>query len=188
MPSKIYLMIVLCMLLPLSAFSATYYDCIRSDGSITFRAEPCLKQEKESRHFQVNLDDFDQTKKESVGRASPNPVSLRQESNGNYLVSGSVNGYPVNFIVDTGASLTTISKQTATAAGIPSSCTPRSFHTANGEVIGCVVTIREVTFDKFRLVNVDVAVMPNMQGALLGMNVLGQFKMQQQGNVMKISD
>lgn len=179
-------MIILCM--PISAFSATYYDCIRSDGSITFRAEPCLKPEKENRHFQVDLANFDQTQKESVGRASPNPVILRQGRNGNYFVSGSVNGYTVNFMVDTGASLTTISKQTAAAAGIQSSCTPRSFHTANGEVIGCVATIHEITFDKFRLVNVDVAVMPNMQGALLGMNVLGQFKMQQQGNVMRISD
>jgi clan AA aspartic protease (TIGR02281 family) len=171
--------------LPQTAFAVTYYDCVKEDGSISYRVEPCLKGEKESRRFQVNLDDFDSGRKESVGSGAAKSLDLYKERNGNFFVPGSVGGYPVSFIVDTGASITSISKQAASVAGIRE-CQSRRFNTANGDVVGCVATAPSITFGGFRLSNVEVAVMPNMTGALLGMNVLSQFKMEQHGSVMRI--
>ncbi len=171
---------------PLIAFSATYYDCIKENGAISYRVEPCLKGEKESRRFQVDLDDFDPSKKESVGSGVAKSLDLYRERNGNFFVSGSIGEYPVSFIVDTGASITSISKQAASVAGIRE-CQSRRFNTANGEVVGCVATAPTITFGSFHLSNVEVAVMPNMTGALLGMNVLSQFKMEQHGSVLRIS-
>jgi len=172
--------------MPFIAFSATYYDCIKGDGSVSYRAEPCLKGEKLGQQFDVNLADFDSGNKEFVGVASSKPLDLYRERNGNYLVSGSVSGYPVNFMVDTGASITSISSQTASVAGI-NGCRSAKFNTANGEVVACVATAPAITFGRFQLSNVDVAIMPNMTGALLGMNVLSQFKMEQRGSMMRIS-
>jgi formylglycine-generating enzyme len=57
---------------PIAAISSTYYDCIKADDSITYRAEPCLKGEKERRHFQVNLERFDSNKKDTGENASSN--------------------------------------------------------------------------------------------------------------------
>lgn len=171
--------------IPFIAFSETYFDCIKSDGSISYRAEPCRKGEKESRRFDVNLNDFDTRNKEFAGGASM-PLDLYRQRNGNYFVSGSVGGYPVDFVVDTGASITSISKQAAATAGI-NECRMVKFNTANGEVAGCVAIVSAITFGNFHVGNVDVAVMPNMAGALLGMNVLSQFKMEQRGSMLRIS-
>jgi aspartyl protease family protein len=171
---------------PLTAFATTYYDCIKQDGSVSYRVEPCLKGETESRRFQVDLDNFTPGKKESIGSDVAKSLDLRRGRSGNYFVSGSIGEHPVNFIVDTGASITSISKQAASIAGI-SGCRSRKFNTANGEVIGCVATAPMIAFGNFRLSNVEVAVMPNMNGALLGMNVLNQFKMEQHGSVMRIT-
>lgn len=46
----------------------------------------------------------------------------------------------------------------------------------------------KITFGKFTLDNVEVTIMPNMSSdALLGMNVLKNFRIEQVGNVMRIS-
>lgn len=178
--------VAILVFLPKIAFPVTYYDCVKEGGAISYRVEPCLKGEKESRRFQVDLDDFDSGRKESVSSGAAKSLDLHKERSGNFFVSGSIGEYPVSFIVDTGASITSISKQAASIAGIRE-CQSRKFNTANGEVVGCVATAPTVTFGSFRLSNVEVAVMPNMTGALLGMNVLSRFKMEQHGSVMRIS-
>lgn len=113
-------------------------------------------------------------------------ISLRQTGNGHYFVSGSVNGFPIVYMLDTGASITSISQKTAADAGIQT-CTAQNFDTANGVARGCVATIREITFGNFSIKNAQVAIMPNMSGALLGMNVLSYVRMEQQGDIMRIS-
>lgn len=64
---------------PIAAFPVTYFDCIKSDGSITYRAEPCLKSEKESRHFDVNLEKFHSGKEDTDGQALSNLEDLNQK-------------------------------------------------------------------------------------------------------------
>lgn len=114
-------------------------------------------------------------------------MELKQTRDGHYFSSGTVNGAPVVFMVDTGATVVSISAEIAARAGIRE-CAPRQVLTANGQVNACVATVPEVTFGSFRLTQVDVMVMPNMPGdALLGMNVLRNFRIEQAGKVMRIS-
>ena len=113
-------------------------------------------------------------------------LSLRQTGNGHYFVSGSVNGFPIVYMLDTGASITSISQKTAADAGIQT-CTAHTFDTANGVAHGCLAAIREITFGNFRIKNTQVAIMPNMSGALLGMNVLSHIRLEQHGDIMRIS-
>lgn len=114
-------------------------------------------------------------------------MELKQTRDGHYFSSGTVNGAPVVFMVDTGATVVSISAEIAARAGIWE-CAPRQVLTANGQVNACVATVPEVTFGSFRLTQVDVMVMPNMPGdALLGMNVLRNFRIEQAGKVMRIS-
>ena len=52
----------------------------------------------------------------------------------------------------------------------------------------CAATVAEITFGSFKLTNVDVNVMPTMPGtALLGMNVLRNFHIEQIDKIMRIS-
>ena len=119
-------------------------------------------------------------------RASGYKMELRRRD-GHFFASGSLNGFPVVYVVDTGASITSVSRRTAESAGIRD-CTRAEFRTANGFVEGCVATVRELSFGEFRVRNVDIAIMPKLAGpALLGMNVLRHYKIEQQENFMYIS-
>lgn len=127
--------------------------------------------------------------KSSDTRASSTSGSLRltQTKDGHYFSGGAVNGFPVVYMVDTGATSVAISSNTAARAGIKS-CTARTFSTANGNVQGCTAVVEEIVFGTFRLNNVEVAIMPNMQGeALLGMNVLKRFHIEQDQGALIVS-
>ena len=62
--------------------------------------------------------------------------------------------------------------------------------TANGDVGGCSTTITELKLGKGNLVLKDVTavIMPNLSQPLLGMNVLGQFNIEQKESEMQISE
>ena len=123
----------------------------------------------------------------SVSDTSADTLHLAQQPNGHYMSAGSVNGFPIVFMVDTGASLVAVSSGMAAQAGIKK-CTPRTFSTANGKVQGCVAVVPEMTFGGFRLSNIDVAVMPNMSNeGLLGMAVLRRFRLEQANGTLIIS-
>ena len=114
-------------------------------------------------------------------------LRLTQTKDGHYFSGGAVNGFPVVFMVDTGATNVAISSNTASRAGI-TSCVARTFSTANGSVQGCKAIVENIVFGTFRLSNVEVAIMPNMQGeALLGMNVLKGFHIEQAHGVLTVS-
>lgn len=96
---------------------------------------------------------------------------------GHFRVPGTVNGQPVQFLVDTGASLVTVSDGLAQAAGLRGG-QPASFKTANGELPGRVVRGVPVEAGGLHLGSVNVAVGlvgrdENM--ALLGQNFLYRF-------------
>jgi len=114
-------------------------------------------------------------------------MDLRRDQGGNYKVLGRVNGAQVEFMVDTGASITSINQQTGLQAGIQQ-CTPREFHTANGKVMGCVGTANQLVFGNFSMENIEVAILPQLEtSALLGMNALSRVHIEQHGQVMRVS-
>jgi clan AA aspartic protease (TIGR02281 family) len=124
-----------------------------------------------------------------ANRSESAPAAQKMElrrHDGHFFASGSLNGFPVVYLVDTGASITSVSRRTADSAGIRD-CTRAEFRTGNGSVEGCVATVRELSFGDFRMRNVDIAIMPKLAGpALLGMNVLRHYRIEQQENSMRI--
>ncbi|GKS70078.1 clan AA aspartic protease, TIGR02281 family [Nitrosomonas sp. PY1] len=114
-------------------------------------------------------------------------LDLQQTRDGHYFSSGTVNGVPVVFMIDTGATVVSVSAEIASRAGIQK-CTNQKMTTANGIVSACKAIVPEVTFGEFRLTNVEVMVMPNLPGnPLLGMNVLRNFHLEQVDRTMRIS-
>lgn len=113
-------------------------------------------------------------------------LELHRQANGGFYVDGAVNQVPANYQIDTGASMTSIPQDIASRAGIYE-CKPQTFETANGAVSGCVATARELVFGNFRFQGFQVAVMPNMKGVLLGMNVLRHLRMENSGDLMRLS-
>jgi clan AA aspartic protease (TIGR02281 family) len=117
---------------------------------------------------------------------SANEVRLQLRDDGHYHVTGAINGTPIRFMIDTGASMVSVSRALAQRAGLECE-QPATFTTANGSIRGCVALREEVEFGGYRVFDVDVAIMPNMDDvALLGMNALGRFKLEQSDGTLVI--
>lgn len=103
-----------------------------------------------------------------------------------YRMDAVMDGVPIRFMVDTGATITTISAPLAARMGIP--CSQRIYaNTANGKAPGCLGTAKSLKFGPFEGQNVAVVFGMDSNENLLGMNVLGRFQITQKKNVLTIS-
>lgn len=115
----------------------------------------------------------------------PKPVTITasgdlvipKSRDGHFYATGSVNGRPVTFMVDTGASLVTVSAPFAHGAGIGAGV-PTVFKTANGDLEGRIVSDVPVTLGPIRVSGVRVGVGlvgGDANDALLGQSFLSKF-------------
>jgi clan AA aspartic protease (TIGR02281 family) len=112
-------------------------------------------------------------------------MEVQRQANGHFYLPGTIDDVPVTFMVDTGASVTSISSDIAYQAGIHN-CKEVQFQTANGEATGCIALVSQMTLGNFVLENITVAVMPNLETNLLGANVLRNFQVSQNDSRMLI--
>jgi aspartyl protease family protein len=105
---------------------------------------------------------------------------------GHYYLEGAINGVPLRFMIDTGATYVSVDEDFARAARLPKG-TPGYFSTANGMVEGEIVKNQEVRADAFRVSGLSVAITPS-QGklGLLGQNFLRRFEVSQAAGVMQL--
>jgi iron donor protein CyaY len=112
-------------------------------------------------------------------------MEVKRQPNGHFYLPGTIDNIAVTFMVDTGASVTSISGDLARQAGIRN-CKEVQFQTANGAATGCIALVPHMTLGNFVLENITVAVMPNLETALLGANVLRNFQVSQNDSSMLI--
>ena len=113
---------------------------------------------------------------------------LTADNAGHYLTTGTVNGSPIRFLVDTGASLISLGASDARRLGIDASKGKRGMtQTANGQSEIFLVKLDTVKVGDIVLNNVDAAVMQqDMPFALLGMSFLNRMEIQQGGQTMTL--
>jgi aspartyl protease family protein len=113
---------------------------------------------------------------------------VRDSERRGYFVDGLVNGRAVRFLVDTGATSIAMSEQQANRLGILHRVDgqPVSVGTAAGQAMGHQVLLREVSVGGLRLRDVRAVVIDgdSPRHVLLGMNVLGEFEIDQRANLM----
>lgn len=105
---------------------------------------------------------------------------------GHFYSPGTINGHEVTFLVDTGASLVSVSETLAEAADLNGGL-PTTFHTANGTLAGRVVGGVEVAVGPVRVSNVKVGVglkLGDNKQALLGQSFLSEFDITLRQNQM----
>jgi aspartyl protease family protein len=104
---------------------------------------------------------------------------IRRGSDGHFHVEADVNGSPVRFLVDTGATTTVLSMQDAERSGIETELLEfnRPAQTANGLTYFAHAQLRTLEIGPFRLSDVPVGVMQSeaMNLSLLGMSALDRF-------------
>lgn len=116
-------------------------------------------------------------------------LQLPGQKDGHYYVSGSINGMPVTFLIDTGASIVSVPKWMAFSSGIAQSqaCKPGFIRTANGKAKACFYTASEFEFGIYKLKNVKLSASDGLTTPLLGMNVLNLFHIEQADGYMKLT-
>lgn len=130
---------------------------------------------------------FDARQKPTVAVASARladgEVVIPRSHDGHYYVRGAINGRPVDFMVDTGASTVSISHEIARNTHLPSG-TPANFVTANGAVMGEIVSGQTIEAGGIVVEGLSVGV--GIQGdiALLGQNFLRRIDVLQSDDKM----
>jgi aspartyl protease family protein len=126
---------------------------------------------------------------ESKGKGS---VVLYPDRGGHFFADGQINGTPVRFLVDTGASSVTMNSLVAKRVGLDYRRTGHAGYsnTAAGVVPKYQVKLDKVQVGDITLYNVDGGVIEDMSTTevLLGMSFLGQFDMKRDSEKMELSE
>lgn len=112
--------------------------------------------------------------------AADGALVIPRAADGHFRVAGTVNGQPMMFMVDTGASTVVVTEALAQRAGL-SGGEPTRFHTANGVRQGRMTTAQSVAVRSFAMSAVRVGVGysgKSVDDALLGQNFLQHFDVQ----------
>ena len=119
-------------------------------------------------------------------------VSLTADVRGHFTAAGSLNGYPVSFMVDTGATVVAMSSAVANRIGIDyrKHGRPGMASTPAGYVNTYDITLGTVQVGGITLHNVAGSVIEGShpREALLGMSFLGQLDMKRDNEKMELSE
>jgi aspartyl protease family protein len=172
--NNIWIAAITLLLVPLAS-AESIYKCKNQDGALLYQAEPCSKDTQAISTWHSGS---------SAG--TDKTLVLSQGRGGHYFTDGSINGHFLNLVVDTGATFVTVPLAFANIAGLK--CKDMAtMQTANGSSNVCHVVIQNMTFGNFSLASVDALVAPNLDQALLGMNVLKRFRVEQDASEMRLT-
>ena len=112
---------------------------------------------------------------EQVVEGAETRVAMARD--GHFWLSGTVNGVPARFLVDTGATITAVSVATAEEAGLDSrgGGLPIMMQTANGPVAAEMTSIEELRFGNVAARGLDAIIAPGLGNTnVMGMNLLSR--------------
>jgi aspartyl protease family protein len=128
----------------------------------------------------------------SVGRGAGGvggrSIVLPVGPGGHFVALGQINGRPVQFMVDTGATVIGLGVAEAEQIGLDYKSGRRvMMNTANGQAPGYLVTLSAVTLGEVTVANVAAVVTPSsMPYVLLGNSFLSRFQMRRENDVMRL--
>jgi aspartyl protease family protein len=127
-----------------------------------------------------------------IGAAAPTAAAreivMSVGPGGHFTPQGAINGRPVRFMVDTGATLVALGRAEAERLGLDLANAQQGVtQTANGPVRVHVVVLDRVRVGEVEITNVGAVVTPQgMPYVLLGNSFLGRFQMQRVNDVMRL--
>lgn len=114
-------------------------------------------------------------------------VALSADGRGHFLADVKVNGLPVRFMVDTGASLVAVPASVARRAGVSlGGAVPVTINTANGQARAQRVVLNTLELGEIRVNLVDALVVDDaaLSIPLLGMSFLNRTNLQREGEML----
>lgn len=115
-------------------------------------------------------------------------VALERNREGHYRARGEIDGHPVDFLLDTGATTVSIPADVARSIGLRAGERVIA-NTANGAVTAYMVRLRRVRIGLIELQDVEATINPSFQGheVLLGMSFLKRLDFSQHGNTLTLT-
>lgn len=112
---------------------------------------------------------------------------LRRNRAGHYVAPGEINGRPVSFLVDTGATEIAIPERVARRLGLPKGATTQTI-TANGQAEVWNTRLDRVRLGPILQHRLPAVILPNMPGdqVLLGMRFLRPLELLQRDDQLQI--
>lgn len=123
----------------------------------------------------------------SVTSSGAREVVLQRNRQGHYVAGGEINGLPVTFLLDTGATDVAIPETIARRANLSAGYAGQA-NTANGRVTVYSTIVDELVIGNIVLRDVQASITPSMPGEtiLLGMSVLRQIEFSQRGDTLTL--
>lgn len=114
-------------------------------------------------------------------------IVLKRSRNGHYVFTGEINRLPVTFLVDTGATLTSIPIRMQQYLALDAGA-KFTVSTANGTTMAYMTRLDEIKMGKIVLNNINASLIPGLTNdiVLLGMNVLKNLELIQRNDELII--
>ena len=115
-------------------------------------------------------------------------VELKMNRYGHYVSSGLINGQPVVFLLDTGATSVSIPEPVANRLGLERGLV-NEVNTANGSITVYSTTLSRVALGPIELRDIRAHINPHMGGdeILLGMSFLKQLAFSQENDILTLT-
>lgn len=126
----------------------------------------------------------------SYASGSKPTVKLTADGGGHFSTHGSINGRPIQFLVDTGATMVSFSTNTAKQFGIDlSKAGLGAVSTAGGVVRSYSVTLDNVKLGSISMNFVQASIVDGLPDgfALLGNSFLSRLQMSREGNILTLT-
>lgn len=110
---------------------------------------------------------------------------LKRDYSGHFMGITYLNGIKADFIIDTGATFTTIPKEVAIASGL-SIERDVELSTANGVIVGHLTQVDQMILGSAEFQQIDAIIADRLNVVLIGMNVLKHFTMTVEDDTMTL--
>ena len=122
----------------------------------------------------------------AISEGKGNRIVLPASGGGHFTTPGFINGKPVQFVVDTGATMVSIGSGDATRLGINYTAGQRvQMNTANGTSVGYLVQLDSIRINDVQLFGLQAVVTTQpMPVVLLGNSFLSRFSMRRDSDQM----
>ncbi len=128
----------------------------------------------------------------SYSKTERKKVQIYRDGNNMFKTIGSINGYPVDFLVDTGASVVALNSTLAKRLGIQYKLRGEEtiVATASGKALAYSISLDKVKVGEIMLRNIDAVVIDGNDPAtpLLGMSYLGRLKLNNEDQYLELEE
>jgi len=128
-----------------------------------------------------------QTVNSSISENGVREVVLKRNRQGHYVTRGQINGQPVVFLLDTGATQVSIPQKVAQRLALKAGA-PSYSQTANGTIQTYATRLDRIGIGDIQLTNIRAQINPYFEGEeiLLGMSFLKRLELIQRGDTLTL--